>query len=106
MARKAEPLNDKNRFDIFHRIKQKNRIPETVQIASTRDMMEPGVFGIFRPVLFLPEGISKHINDAELEAILIHEFEHIRCKDNLVAFNTHDCPGTVLVSSDYLVNRR
>jgi tetratricopeptide (TPR) repeat protein/beta-lactamase regulating signal transducer with metallopeptidase domain len=86
MARKAEPLNDKHRFDIFHRIKQKNRMSETIQIASTRDMMEPGVFGIFRPVLFLPEGISKHINDAELEAILIHEFEHIRCKDNLVAF--------------------
>jgi hypothetical protein len=26
----------------------------------------------------------KHINDTELEAILIHEFEHIRYKDNLI----------------------
>ncbi|MBN1907145.1 MAG: tetratricopeptide repeat protein [Deltaproteobacteria bacterium] len=86
MARKAEPLNDKHWTDIINRIKQKNRISKTIKLASTRDMMEPGVFGILRPVLFLPEEVSKHINDNELEAILIHEFEHIRCRDNLIAF--------------------
>jgi tetratricopeptide (TPR) repeat protein/beta-lactamase regulating signal transducer with metallopeptidase domain len=85
IARKAEPLNDKYWTDFLNRIKQKNRISATVQLASARDMMEPGVFGILKPVLFLPEEISRHINDAELEAILIHEFEHIRCKDNLIA---------------------
>ena len=47
--------------------------------------MEPGVYGILRPVLLLPAGIMKHINDSELEAIFLHEFEHIRCRDNLIA---------------------
>jgi tetratricopeptide (TPR) repeat protein/beta-lactamase regulating signal transducer with metallopeptidase domain len=82
---KADLLTDGNAFKDFRRIKKKNRISGTVQLASTEDMMEPGVYGIFRPVLLLPAGILKHVNDSELEAILMHEFEHIRCKDNLTA---------------------
>jgi len=86
MVRKAEPLIDGHTVKGFHRIKQENRISYTVQLASTQDTMEPGVFGIFRPVLLLPAGILRHFNDSELEAILLHEIEHIRCKDNLIAF--------------------
>jgi len=86
MVRKAEPLIDGHTVKDFNRIKQENRISNTVKLASTQDTMEPGVFGIFRPVLLLPAGILKHINDFELESILLHEIEHIRCKDNLIAF--------------------
>ena len=86
MVRKAEPLIDDHTVKDFHRIKQENRISNTVQLAATHDSMEPGVFGVFRPVLLLPAGILKHVNDSELETILLHEIEHIRCKDNLIAF--------------------
>jgi bla regulator protein blaR1 len=48
-------------------------------------LMEPGAFGIFRPVLLLPEGISEHLAPAHLEAILAHELCHIRRRDNLAA---------------------
>ena len=85
MAQNAEPLIDSHRLEAFHRIKQENRISKAVRLASTRDAMEPGVYGIFRPVLLLPSGILDHVNDSELEAILLHEFEHIRCRDNLIA---------------------
>jgi bla regulator protein blaR1 len=59
IARKAKPVNDKHLTDLFQRVKQKNRISANVQLASAKDMMEPGVFGFFRPVLFLPVEISK-----------------------------------------------
>jgi bla regulator protein BlaR1 len=47
--------------------------------------IEPGVFGIFRPILLLPEGIADHLTQAQLEAVLAHELCHIRRRDNLAA---------------------
>ena len=46
---------------------------------------EPGVFGILRPVLLLPEGIGERLNPAQLDAILAHEFCHVRRRDNLTS---------------------
>ena len=37
--------------------------------------MEPGVFGIFRPVLLVPERIADHLTPAQLRAILAHNAE-------------------------------
>ena len=48
-------------------------------------LMEPGVFGIARPVLAWPAGISQRLNDAQLEAVLAHEVCHLRRRDNLTA---------------------
>ena len=42
-------------------------------------------FGIFRPVLLLPEDIKERLTRQQLRAILIHEFSHVRRRDNLTA---------------------
>ena len=47
--------------------------------------LEPGVFGILRPVLLWPASISEHLDDAHLEAVLAHELCHVQRKDNLAA---------------------
>jgi bla regulator protein BlaR1 len=47
--------------------------------------LEPGVFGIFRPKLILPEGIADRLTPAQLEAVIAHELCHIRRRDNLFA---------------------
>jgi len=44
---------------------------------------EPGVFGVFRPVLLLPEGITQRLSPAQLQAVLAHELCHVRRRDNL-----------------------
>ena len=46
---------------------------------------EPGVFGVFRPVLLLPEGIFERLTPAQLEAVIAHELCHVRHRDNLIA---------------------
>ena len=47
--------------------------------------LEPGVFGVFRPVLVLPEGIADRVTPEQLRAIIAHELCHIRRRDNLFA---------------------
>ena len=54
-------------------------------VLSSPAMLEPGVFGIFRPVLLLPDGIADRLEAAHLEAILAHELCHVRRRDNLAA---------------------
>ncbi len=46
---------------------------------------EPGVFGVFRPILLLPEGIGGKLTPAQFQAILAHELCHVRRRDNLTA---------------------
>ena len=56
-----------------------------IPVMSAPARMEPGVVGILRPVLLLPEGITNHLTPAQLEAILAHELHHVRRRDNLTA---------------------
>jgi bla regulator protein blaR1 len=58
-------------------------LPLPVVCAST--LIEPGVFGVFRPVLLLPEGIFERLTPAQLEAVIAHELCHVRHRDNLLA---------------------
>ena len=51
----------------------------------TPSRLEPGVFGIFRQVLILPEGIAEHLTTAQFESVLAHELCHARRRDNLAA---------------------
>jgi beta-lactamase regulating signal transducer with metallopeptidase domain len=47
------------------------------------ERFEPGVFGIFRPVLLLPEGILQRLSPAQLQTVLAHELCHVQRRDNL-----------------------
>jgi len=51
----------------------------------SKAFIDPGVFGIARPVLMWPEGLSQRLSEAELEAILMHEVRHIQRRDKLTA---------------------
>ena len=65
-----------------------------VPALSTRSEIEPGVFGIFRPVLLLPDGLADHLSPEQLDAVLAHESRHILCRDNLTAA-LHMCVETL-----------
>jgi uncharacterized protein (TIGR03435 family) len=58
-------------------------LPIPVLSASTR--FEPGVFGIRKPVLLLPDGITSLLTPDQLAAIVMHEMCHVRRRDNLTA---------------------
>ncbi len=57
----------------------------SVPVLASPLLIEPGIFGIFRPVLLLPEGIDNRLTPAQLGAIIAHEMSHVRRRDNLTA---------------------
>src|SRR5688572_19133026 len=60
-------------------------LPDTVQVRFAPGVLEPGVIGIFRPVLMLPAGIQEYLPPRQLQAVLAHELCHVRRRDNLTA---------------------
>lgn len=56
-----------------------------IPILSHAGSLEPGVAGIFRPVILLPETIMSRLSQAQIESILAHELCHICRRDNLTA---------------------
>jgi uncharacterized protein (TIGR03435 family) len=58
---------------------------DDLTVMSSPSMPEPGVIGVRRPRLLLPEGILERLTPPQLGALIAHERCHIRCHDNLVA---------------------
>jgi beta-lactamase regulating signal transducer with metallopeptidase domain len=56
-----------------------------IRAVSCSAMVEPGVFGILRPVLLLPAGIFERLTAEQLETVIAHELYHVRHRDNLWA---------------------
>lgn len=46
---------------------------------------EPGVWGMLKPVVVLPEGIAAQLSDEELDAVMMHEMVHVMRRDNLTS---------------------
>ncbi len=60
-------------------------LPVPVLQAAKTACVEPGVFGIVRPVLILPAGITDTLTPAQLDSVIAHELHHVRRRDNLTA---------------------
>lgn len=81
-------------------------------VVRTDDAIEPGVFGVIRPVLLWPSQMSSSLSDAHLTAILEHELAHVRRRDNLWA-NLHQvvqcafwfCPAVWWIGSRLVTER-
>jgi bla regulator protein BlaR1 len=85
VVREAERLLEGREVETLRRLETTAGMPKQVEILSSRTSLEPGIFGITRPILLWPVGITGRLEDAHLKAILAHELLHIRRRDNLAA---------------------
>jgi uncharacterized protein (TIGR03435 family) len=81
----AVPVTDGRELRAMRRIERIAGALRPTALRASQGPLEPGVFGIFRAVLLWPAGISDHLADAQLEAIMAHEVCHVRRRDNLAA---------------------
>jgi bla regulator protein blaR1 len=79
------PLTEGREIEALRRLERIAGIQRAVQLRSSSSSLEPGIFGILRPILVLPAGIADRLADAQLEAILAHELCHVQRRDNLLA---------------------
>jgi bla regulator protein BlaR1 len=56
-----------------------------LMVMASSSTFEPGVVGVLRPVLLLPEGLVERLTPAHVNALLAHERCHVRHHDNLAA---------------------
>jgi beta-lactamase regulating signal transducer with metallopeptidase domain len=56
-----------------------------VPVRVTAELLEPGLVGIIRPVILLPDVMAQRLESWEIDAILAHELCHLRRRDNLLA---------------------
>lgn len=60
-------------------------VRDGIEIRTAPTVLEPGVVGLRRPVILLPEGIDSYLTVGQLAAVLAHEVCHVRRRDNLTA---------------------
>ena len=79
------PLDDGREVLALRRVERIGGLRNPIPLLLSRASLEPGIFGIARPTLIWPDGISNRLDDAQLEAVLAHEVRHARRRDNLFA---------------------
>jgi bla regulator protein blaR1 len=85
IAKSATPLQEGPEATIVAQLQNGDASHDKVEIVSTGATIEPGIFGIFRPVLLWPASISGQLSEAHTESIVAHELCHVRRRDNLTA---------------------
>lgn len=81
----ATLLHKGREVGMLRRLERLGGLRKPIVFLLSRASLEPGIFGIARPALIWPEGISRHLEDPQLEAVLAHEVWHVRRRDNLAA---------------------
>jgi uncharacterized protein (TIGR03435 family) len=85
VLRGATPLRHGREVEALRRAERLTGIRQPIALLSSPASLEPGIFGIIKPVLVWPQGISERLEDTQIEAILAHEVWHVRRRDNLAA---------------------
>jgi bla regulator protein blaR1 len=85
VIRSAAPLSDARVIGALDRIARARGVRESVRAVASETTLEPGIFGLARPVLIWPQGISVRLSEEQIEAILVHELCHVARRDNLAA---------------------
>lgn len=79
----AQPVHEGREVDALRGALLRAHIRERITLSLSPNEIEPGVFGVVRPTLLWPAGLSDRLDEAQIQAIMTHEVEHVRRRDNL-----------------------
>ena len=85
MLRHAVPASSCRELHLLRQLQSAPDLSNSLPLRLSSELMEPGIFGIFHPVLLWPSQLSPHLTDPHIETILAHELMHLRRRDNLAA---------------------
>jgi len=76
-------INEGREVCALNRVRQRLRLRREIGLVVSRIRIEPGVWGIWRPVIVLPQNLVDDLSDAEIETLMLHELAHVTRWDNL-----------------------
>jgi beta-lactamase regulating signal transducer with metallopeptidase domain len=79
--RKAKPVDVVDLPVDFSQLCARAGLKRRVRFVESDAVASPAVWGIWRPVVILPQGMARSLRAAQLEWILLHELAHIRRHD-------------------------
>lgn len=82
--RSGHMVNDAAIIHIFESSKSVMKIKKRIPVIVDDSIRTPALFGIINPVLLMPHGLIKNLNENELRYIILHELAHYKRKDILV----------------------
>jgi TonB family protein len=85
IADSARPLTHGREVEALARVGARLDRCRSLSVRESTAACEPAIVGIRRPVLIWPAGLSAHLDDDAMEAIILHEACHVRRRDNLAA---------------------
>jgi bla regulator protein BlaR1 len=60
-------------------------VPAGIELRAAPGLLEPGVVGVWRPTILVPDQLERHLTPEQIRAVLAHEICHVRRRDNLTA---------------------
>lgn len=76
-------LTSGREFEILEGIRARLSLKREIRLVESSEIAEPGVWGIWKPIIVFPDDMAPQLRDSELEAVLLHEMAHIARYDNL-----------------------
>ena len=81
---RGQTIQQGREWQALERAKETLRSKSMVGLLISPLKTEPAVWHVWRPIIVLPGSIASHLDDDELEAIMLHELVHIERRDNLI----------------------
>jgi beta-lactamase regulating signal transducer with metallopeptidase domain len=85
IARAAASVETGREVDALRLVERAVGVASPIRLVQTDSALEPGVFGVRRPILVWPRAIDERLDERQLATILAHEVAHVRRRDNLAA---------------------
>ena len=84
--RTAQTLTDQKTLRLFEQCKKTMHINAWVMLVESPKVLGPFLFGVLRPVIVLPRGLTAQLNDDELQFLFSHELAHLKRSDLIVGW--------------------
>lgn len=88
LRRTAKPIYDGEAFELLRELHSRMGLRRTIALLQTRGNWVPMTWGVFRPVVLLPEEAMTWAAE-RLRVVLMHELSHVRRHDCLTQFAAH-----------------
>ena len=70
-------------YEALRRAEKRAGLEGAARLVLSPRRVEPGVWRTRRPVVLMPEFMADSLDDAEMEAVMLHELAHVLRRDNL-----------------------